>query len=296
MIKIRNLSKAYGARVALENVSFDVDAGESFGLLGASGSGKTTVLHLMCGLLAPDAGEIALEAYGDPRRRAARRGLGLAPQALALYEELSAEENALFFGRLYGLGGAKLDQHVDWALDFVGLRERRAERVRSFSGGMARRLNLACALVHNPPVLLLDEPLAGVDPQSRALLLENIRHLKAHGRTIVYASHHLGEAESLFDRVAILDQGRVLALDTVEDLVAGYGGPAEVVVELAEPPEATDGLPGTFEGATWRFQADDPLAYLASVSQQGAEFVSVRIAAPGLDSVYQSLTGRRATE
>jgi ABC-2 type transport system ATP-binding protein len=294
VIHVKNLSKSFGARLAVDNVAFDVNAGESFGLLGPNGAGKTTTMHLLMGLLEPDAGEIEIAGATDPTRRAVRQNIGLAPQALALYEDLTAEQNVAFFGRLYGLGGAKVDQHVAWALDFVGLSERKRELVRTYSGGMARRLNLACALVHNPPVLLLDEPMAGVDPQSRNLLLENIRHLKAHGRTIVYSSHYLSEAESLCDRVAIMDEGRILALDTVEDLVAGYGGPNQVHVELAGPlPEGIGSQPGTVDGRAWDFQSDDPLPYLAALSAKGADFASVRVEAPGLEAVFLNLTGRR---
>ena len=294
MIRVRDLRKSFGARVALDGLSFDVDPGESFGLLGPNGAGKTTTMHLLAGLMPADSGEIEIVGMADPTRKAVRRNLGIAPQVLALYEDLTAEQNTMFFGRLYGLGGAKLDQHAAWALDFVGLSERKRDPVRTYSGGMARRLNLACALVHNPPVLLLDEPMAGVDPQSRNLLLENIRHLKAHGRTIVYSSHYLAEAETLCDRVAIVDGGRILALDTVEDLVASYGGPAQVEVEFANPPPAAMGdLPGNVAGRTWQFQSDDPLGYLARLSAEGADFTSVRVDAPGLESVFLSLTGRR---
>ena len=294
MIRVRDLTMSFGARVAVEDVAFDVGAGESFGLLGPNGAGKTTTMHLLAGLLEPDAGDIEISGAIDPTRRAVRRNIGLAPQALALYEGLTAEQNALFFGRLYGLGGAKLDQHASWALDFVGLSERKHDLVRTYYGGMARRLNLACALVHNPPVLLLDEPMAGVDPQSRNLLLENIRHLKAHGRTIVYSSHYLSEAESLCDRVAILDEGRILALDTVDDLIASYGGPSQVQVELAAAlPEECGPQPGAIEGRHWRFQSEDPLPHLAALSARGADFVSVHVDAPGLEAVFLNLTGRR---
>jgi ABC-2 type transport system ATP-binding protein len=294
VIHVRNLAKSFGARLAVDNVAFDVNAGESFGLLGPNGAGKTTTMHLLAGLLHPDGGEIEIAGASDPTRRAVRKNIGLAPQALALYEDLTAEQNVMFFGRLYGLGGAKLDQHASWALDFVGLSERKRELVRTYSGGMARRLNLACALVHNPPVLLLDEPMAGVDPQSRNLLIENIRHLKAHGRTIVYSSHYLSEAETLCDRVAIMDEGHILALDTVEDLVAGYGGPNRVHVELAGPlPEGCGPQPGAVDGRSWDFQSEDPLPYLAALSAKGADFVSVRVEAPGLEAVFLNLTGRR---
>ncbi len=293
MIAVRAVAKRFGGRAAVEDLSFDVEAGESFGLFGPTGAGKTAAIHLLAGLAAPDAGTIAIEDGHDPVRKATRRLIGVATQAVSLYEDLTAEQNARLFGRLYGLAGAKLDEHVAWALEFVGLKERRHVRVRRFADGMARRLNLACALVHNPPVLLLDEPLAGADPQSRALLIENIRHLKAHGRTIVLASRRFADAELLCDRVALLDGGRIVALDAVEDLVAGYGGPAQVTVEFAAlPADLPAAMAGTFEGSTWRFASDDPLGDLSSLSARGMQFASVRIDAPGLESAFQSLTGR----
>jgi ABC-2 type transport system ATP-binding protein len=293
MIQVRELAKRFGERSAVDNLSFDVDAGESFGLFGPVGAGKTTTMHLLAGLARPDAGTIAIDELADPTRKATRRRIGIATQALSLYEELTAEQNVRFFGRLYGISGAKLDQHVSWALEFVGLDDRRRDKARSFTAGLARRLNLACALVHNPPVLLLDEPLEGADPQSRALLIENIRHLKAHGRTIVVSSDRFGDAELLCDRVALLAEGRILALDTVEDLIAGYGGPAQVTVEFPEAlADLPADMPGSIQGSTWRFPSDDPLAYLSRLSAQGLQFASVRIEAPGLESVFQSLTGR----
>jgi ABC-2 type transport system ATP-binding protein len=293
MIQVRGLAKRFGEHLAVDDLSFDVDAGESFGLFGPMGAGKTTAMHLLAGLLAPDTGTITIGELPDPTHKATRQQIGVATQTLSLYEELTAEQNARLFGRLYGIAGAKLDEHVAWALEFVGLTERRNDRVRGFMGGMARRLNLACALVHNPPVLLLDEPLEGVDPQSRLLLIENIRHLKAHGRTIVLSSHRFADAELLCDRVAVLAEGRILALDTVEDLIAGHAGPAQVTVEFAEAPaDVPEDMPGSIDGTTWRFPAEDPLAYLSRLSAQGLQFVSVKIDAPGLESAFQSLTGR----
>lgn len=293
MIQVRDLAKSFGDRIAVEGLSFDVEAGEAFGLVGPPAAGKSAAIGLLAGLLAPDAGTVAIDEAPDPTRRDTRRHLGLATQALSLYDDLTAEQNARLFGRLYGLGGAKLDEHVAWALEFVGLSQRRHEVVRRFAGGLARRLNLACALVHNPPVLLLDEPMEGTDPTSRDLIFENIRHLKTHGRTIVFASRNFADAERLCDRVAILAEGRTLALDSVEDLVAGHDGPARVTVELAEPPEdVPEGLPGTIEGTRWTFPSHDPLAYLQRLSAQGLHFASVRIDAPGLESVYQALAAR----
>jgi ABC-2 type transport system ATP-binding protein len=227
VLTVTSLRKSYGDRVAVDGLSFEVGAGETFGLLGPNGAGKTTTMSLVTGLLVPDGGAVSL-AGGPPTAPEVRRKLGLAPQALALYPELTAEENLRFFGRLYGLGGATLPARVGAALALAGLRDRRHDRVSSFSGGMQRRLNLACALVHDPQVILLDEPTAGVDPQSRLHLFEAIEKLEADGRTIVYTSHLMEEVERLCDRIAIMDHGRLLALGTLEELLGAHPGCANL--------------------------------------------------------------------
>lgn len=299
MIQVRSLSKRFDGRLVLDKVSFDVDPGESFALLGPAGAGKTTALYLLAGMLVPDSGRIMIDGVNDPALKATRRLIGFMPQQPSLYDELSAEQNMRFFARLYGVSGARLDQHVAWALDFVRLSEWRHEPVRRFSAGMARRLSLACALAHNPPILLLDEPLAHIDAQSRSLLLDNLKHLKEHDRTIVYCSQLLDDVDALCDKVAIIDQGRILALDTIEDLVAGYGGPSLVTVRFAggQAPDLDD-RPGTVEGDTWRFATDDPLDALSKLADEGDDFrvASVGIEAPGLETVYQSLTGRKGRD
>jgi ABC-2 type transport system ATP-binding protein len=219
VLSVRNLRKSYGDRVAVEDLSFEVARGETFGFLGPNGAGKSTTIACMAGLLAPDSGEISLDG-GSPTDPEVRRSLGLAPQSLALYPELTADENLRFFGRLYGLAGAGLARRIDWALELAGLADRRADRVGTYSGGMQRRLNLACALVHEPKMLLLDEPTAGVDPQSRNHVFTVIERLKAEGLTVVYTTHYMEEVERLCDRIAIIDHGRLLACDTLANLLA----------------------------------------------------------------------------
>ncbi len=218
MIEVQSLRKSYGSLVAVDGVSFRVDRGETFGLLGPNGAGKTTTILMMTGAIRPDAGSVVLNGSADPSQPEGRRQLGLAPQALALYDALSGAENLSFFARLYGLRGAELRERVARALDFVGLTPRKDDRVSAYSGGMQRRLNLAVALLHEPPVLFLDEPTAGVDPQSRNALFDNIEKMSADGRTILYTTHYMEEAERLCDRVAIMDHGRILDLDTVDEL------------------------------------------------------------------------------
>ncbi len=293
MIRVQDLHKHYGAIRAVDGVSFEVRAGETFGLLGPNGAGKTTTLLLLVGALRPDGGTIEIAGEADPRRSAVRRMLGLAPQSMALYDDLTAAENLAFFGRLYGLAGATLRQRVDWALDLAGLAERRKHRTRTFSGGMKRRLNLACALVHDPPVLLLDEPTVGVDPQSRYHIFESIEALRAAGRTILYTTHYMEEAQRLCDRVAILDQGRLLALDTVAGLVAAHGGETVLEVELASLPAGPlDGLP-PLAGRSMSFTTRAPHAELSRLAALGLEIADLELRRPSLETVFLSLTGRR---
>ncbi|HEX7078270.1 MAG TPA: ABC transporter ATP-binding protein [Candidatus Eisenbacteria bacterium] len=194
-IQVNDLRKSYGDLVAVDGVSFAVEAGETFGLLGPNGAGKSTTIGMIVGSLRPDTGTVTVDGEADPTRPAIRRKIGVTPQSLALYAELTAEENLAFFGRLYGLSGDRLKHRVEWALAFAGLTDRRRDRVAAFSGGMQRRLNLVCGLLHEPPVILLDEPSVGVDPQSRNLLFENIEALKREGRTILYTTHYMEEAE-----------------------------------------------------------------------------------------------------
>jgi len=223
-IEVQGLAKAYGPLQAVDGISFQVDPGECFGLLGPNGAGKTTTIHCIVGALRPDAGEVRVDGLPDPTRSAVRARLGVAPQALAIYDDFSAEENLAFFGGLYGLTGSRLRERVDYALELSGLTARRRDRVSTYSGGMQRRLNLVCGLLHDHPVILLDEPTVGVDPQSRNLIFDNIEALKREGRTILYTTHYMEEAERLCDRVAIVDQGRILALDTVQALVRAHAG------------------------------------------------------------------------
>ena len=293
MIQVRGLRKAFGSNVAVDDVSFEIRKGELFGLLGPNGAGKSTTINLLVGALALDAGEIRIDGSSDPMRPIVRRKIGLAPQALALYEELSAEENLAFYGRLYGLRGASLRERVTWCLDLAGLTERRSHLIRTFSGGMKRRINLACALVHAPQVLFLDEPTVGVDPQSRSHVFENLETLHRSGLTILYTTHYMEEAQRLCDRVAIMDQGKILALDTVDELIRKYGGSSMLTAELERPPADPGALPGRLEGTTLRLQTQKPLEDLARLSASGAVFTTLKIERPDLEVVFLALTGRR---
>jgi ABC-2 type transport system ATP-binding protein len=292
MIEVHDLRKSFGSTVAVAGVSFSVRAGETFGLLGPNGAGKSTTIAMLTGALASDAGTIRLAEQGAPSDPATRALIGVAPQALSLYEELTALENLRFFARLYELSGATLTERVDWALEFAGLTDRANSRVKTFSGGMKRRLNLAVALVHDPQVIFLDEPTAGVDPQSRNHIFDRVEALRAIGRTVVYTTHYMEEAQRLCDRVAIMDHGKILDLDTIPELLARYGGRAVVKGELVRPPIHGVDLPGELDGSSLRFESDRPLEEIARLSSAGVAFQTLEVARPDLETVFLSLTGR----
>jgi linearmycin/streptolysin S transport system ATP-binding protein len=278
VIALRGLRKRYGAASpALDGLSLEVRAGEVFGLLGPNGAGKTTTVSIVTGLLVPDEGTVDLLGLGSPAQPEVRRRLGLAPQALALYDGLTGEENVALFGRLFGLDGEHLRERVKAALDFVGLRDRGHDAVAIYSGGMKRRLNLAVAVVHDPDLVVLDEPTVGVDPQSRNLIFDNIRALRTAGKTVVYTTHYMEEAERLCDRVGILDHGRLLALDTVPGLLRAHAAKPVLVVEVA--------------GEEQRIESDDPLATLNEIAARES-ITSFRVERPHLEQVFLHLTGR----
>jgi linearmycin/streptolysin S transport system ATP-binding protein len=224
-LEVVNVRKRYGAATALDGVSFQVRDGEMFGLLGPNGAGKTTLLSIVSALLEPTSGEV--HVFGQrvtPRNRDVRRQLGIVPQELAIYGELTARENLVFFGELYGLAGHTLQKRVGQILAAMGLEDRADRRVDTFSGGMKRRLNLGAALVHQPQLLLLDEPTTGVDPQSRNHVFEEVRRLNAAGVTIVYTSHYMEEVQALCARIGIIDHGRLIACDTLQGLLRQLQG------------------------------------------------------------------------
>ena len=300
MIKAENLSKRYGDVAAVDDISFDVSKGETFGLLGPNGAGKSTTIKILCGLLKPDNGSVTLDGKTDPGLMEVRLSLGVVPQTLAIYEELSAQQNLLFFGRLYGLGGRELKKRIKDRLKIAGLAQRSKERVSKYSGGMKRRLNIVCSLMHDPPILLLDEPTVGVDPQSRNLIFDTIEDMKKQGRTIIYTTHYMEEAQRLCDRVAILDHGRILDMDSIENLISKHGGPSHIEAELEEKPSDLDKIRSSvdnkelhLEGQTLRFETGQPMESLAKLNRSGVRFRSLKVQTANLEDVFLNLTGRR---
>jgi ABC-2 type transport system ATP-binding protein len=235
MLEAASLRKRFGTLTAVDDVSLSLRAGEIVGLLGPNGAGKTTTVSMLAGLVRPDEGRVLIK--GEPLAGDTdpiKRQIGLVPQDLALYDDLTARDNLTFFGGLYGLRGGALDRAMTETLGLVGLSDRVRDRVATFSGGMKRRLNLAASLLHDPAILLLDEPTVGVDPQSRAFIFDNLEMLRDQGKALLYTTHYMEEAERLCGRIVIIDRGRVIADDTLAGLIARLPAVNRVVVELAK--------------------------------------------------------------
>ena len=277
MITFENIRKTYGKTIAVDGISLTITPHQVFGLLGPNGAGKTTLVNMAVGLAKPDSGSVNISGLGSPRNPTVRLNIGVAPQTLSLYNDLSAEENLECFGRIYGLRGAQLQERVAWSLDFVELRERKNDRVKKFSGGMKRRLNLAVALVHNPEFLILDEPTVGVDTQSRNAIFENIEQLKKEGCTVIYTTHYIEEAERLCDRVGIVDHGKLLALDSVDALIKQHGGNSTIVMEKADGEQTVE--------------TQNPIEDILRLQNEPG-LLGFRVLRPSLETVFLSLTGR----
>jgi ABC-2 type transport system ATP-binding protein len=307
MLEIRNLRKAYGATVAVDGVSFRIEKGQTLGLLGPNGAGKTTTVSVISGLISPDSGEVLIEgrALGGDTDPVKQR-IGLVPQDLALYDELSAQANLEFFGALYELSGASLAKAAGAALELVGLTDKVREKVKNFSGGMKRRLNLAVALLHDPDLLLLDEPTVGVDPQSRNAIFENLETLKQRGKTLLYTTHYMEEAERLCDRLVVMDHGRVIANDTLHGLYRMLPASNVLSVEL-EGDAATFPLDdlrllagvqsaemadGALRIGVGNLAADTP-RILEWLNARGRSFTHLVTERPDLETVFLTLTGRK---
>jgi ABC-2 type transport system ATP-binding protein len=302
-LEVRDLHKRYGETVALDGVSFHVAEGEMFGLLGPNGAGKTTLMSILSCLMSPTAGSARLE--GRPLRtddRPRRRRIGIVPQELAVYGELTARENLQFFGELYGIRGAALQQRVKEVLAAIGLEDRAESRVGTFSGGMKRRLNLGAALIHQPALVLLDEPTTGVDPQSRNHIFEEIRRVNRAGVTVLYTSHYMEEVQALCTRIGIMDHGRLIACDTLPALLRHLEGLIRIRVPKVTSLllERLGQLPGVRvterEGDTVELEGHEVKATLLRVvsllNELQIELTSLETEEPNLERVFLHLTGR----
>ena len=305
MIEVERLRKSFNSLVAVDDVGFTVGDGEIFGLLGPNGAGKTTTINMICGVLKPDGGRVLIGGKDIwLESKTVKKGLAVVPQEIAVYEDMTARDNLNFWGSLYGLRGSDLKSRVDEALTRVGLSDRAADKVKGFSGGMKRRLNLCMGLLHRPKVLLLDEPTVGIDPQARLNILDVVRDVAAAGTTVLYTTHYMDEAEDLCDRIAIIDHGKILTVGTLDELTR-LAGEAEVLR-----------LNGSFEDGDARrrleavagvrvLKADDGvavlsvdaggpglLAVLPKILEADLDVNDVSIQQPNLQSVFISLTGK----
>jgi linearmycin/streptolysin S transport system ATP-binding protein len=307
MLQVNGVYKRYGDLVAVDTVSFRVEPGETVGVLGPNGAGKTTTISMIAGLLAPDRGEVLIEgrvAHGDSDPL--KRRIGLVPQELALHDELSANQNLALFGAIYGLKGAALQGSMAAALDLAGLADRAKDRVGTFSGGMKRRLNLAAALLHEPQILLLDEPTVGVDPQSRNAIFSSLEELRRQRKTLVYTTHYMEEAERLCDRIVIIDHGKVIANDTLEAVRRLVPQVNLLEVELVDPDGAAwcqrlrlvEGvdlaeLEGSLLRVTMRDLTETTPRVLGWLHQNGVAYRHLASQRADLETVFLSLTGRK---
>ncbi len=304
MIRVEELRKSYGRTLAVDGISFQARPGEIFGLLGPNGAGKTTTISILSGLLAPTAGSVTVDGRPmSPTAAAVKRTMGIVPQEIALYDELNARENLSFWGGLYGLSGSRLRGRVDEVLALIGLTDGAGDRVKTFSGGMKRRLNLGLGLVHEPTVLLLDEPTVGVDPQARINILEVIRQVAASGKTVLYTTHYMQEAEELCQRLAIMDHGRILAEGSVEELKRMVGeGEIVTVRGRFSAEEMRRSLDGNVDVRA--VSLEDHQAMLAVQGGRGSTRVlqdllarslaieEIAVRQPSLEQVFIKLTGR----
>ncbi len=307
ILEVRNLVKNYGSTAAVKGVSFNIEEGEIFSLLGPNGAGKTTTISVLSTLLAPTSGDVRVGGHSvvsEPMK--VRNLIGVVPQEIALYDDLTAHENLIFWGQMYNLSGKTLTDRVQQVLQEIELADRAKDRVRTFSGGMKRRVNIGVGLLHRPRLLFMDEPTVGIDPQSRRAILDSVKALNRQGMTVLYTTHYMEEAQELSDRVGIIDHGELIALGTQNELTRQVGENDALVLEVGEGEnvrqlcEAAKSIPGVVEsdtsGSTLTIIAPEAEEILAPVIVQAnalnVKIHSVAIQEPNLEAVFLHLTGR----
>jgi ABC-2 type transport system ATP-binding protein len=306
MLSVRGLRKSFGARRAVDGVGFTITASEIYGLLGPNGAGKTTTISMIAGILTRDAGQITIDGIDIDAGSPARALIGIVPQAIALYLDLTGRENLDFWGRMYDLNGAALHHAIENALEAVGLTQRADEIVSTYSGGMQRRLNLACGVLHQPKLLILDEPTVGVDPQSRSAIFDLIERMRDQGAAILYTTHYMEEAERLCARIGIIDGGRLIAEGTRAQLVASLAQDTRIEIGFGagDSLERAARIVGSVEGVHMASAQDNRLpivadhganrlpALLSTLLNAGMIADNVRVVEPNLEDVFLKMTGR----
>ena len=302
---MNNVMKRYGEKLALDNLNLNVVEGEILGLLGPNGAGKTTAIHILCGLINADSGDIIVfDKVQNIKNLDIRKDMGLVTQSITVFQDLSAIENLRYFGSLYGLRGAQLNQAVIEALEFVGLSEHGKKKPKTFSGGMQRRLNIACAIIHKPKLVIMDEPTVGVDPQSRNHILESVKKIAANGTTVIYTSHYMEEVEAVCDRVSIMDAGRVVVEGTIEDLINRIQHEQKVHFSALMPSDALTAdvkaiagvkdvvVSGNVYTVTSAYGSQNVSRIMEIVGRHGG-VTSFSEDKPNLEDVFLTLTGKR---
>ena len=304
-IEVTNLRKSFGDFQAVKDASFHAEAGEVLSLLGPNGAGKSTTISMLSGLLVPSDGDACIMGHSVTKEpEAAKKSLGVVPQDIALYPDLSARENLVFWGKMYGLRGAELKARVDEVLEIIGLADRQKDHVGKYSGGMKRRVNIGAALLHKPAVVIMDEPTVGIDPQSRRHILDNVKELNQKGMTVLYTTHYMEEAAELSHHIAIMDQGKVIAYGTHDELIKMVGEQTRIDLGLNTVAEKVLDAWRSAEGVSQIDATDGKVTALVddsnrvlprlfdAASRAGVRITSVDIQEPNLETVFLHLTGR----
>jgi ABC-2 type transport system ATP-binding protein len=304
-IEVQSLHKSFGDLQAVQGVDFTVEQGEILSLLGPNGAGKSTTISMLAGLLEPDEGDALIMGHSIRRAaEAAKASLGVVPQDIALYPDLSARENLVFWGKMYDLRGAALQARVDEVIETIGLTDRQKDHVSKFSGGMKRRVNIGAALLHKPAVVIMDEPTVGIDPQSRRHILDNVKELNRGGMTVLYTTHYMEEAAELSDHILIMDQGRVIAGGTHAELIRLVGEQTRIDLALNVEAEKVIAAWGHIPGVSHAAAEDGRISVLVDDSNRvlpllfeqanslGARITTVEIQEPNLETVFLHLTGK----
>ncbi|MFZ3070687.1 MAG: ATP-binding cassette domain-containing protein [Anaerolineaceae bacterium] len=307
ILEVQNLVKKYGNNIAVNGISFTIEEGEIFSLLGPNGAGKTTTISVLSTLFTPTSGDAILCGHSVTHEpMAVKRCIGIVPQELALYEDLTTLENLNFWGQMYGLSGKQLVVRVNEVLEQIGLKDRAKEHIKTYSGGMKRRVNIGVGLLHKPRLLFMDEPTVGIDPQSRRAILDSVKELNRQGMTILYTTHYMEEAQELSDRVGIIDHGELIALGTQAELTRQVDGTDTLVLHLGEneDPQPLVNRLQTLEGVRRADATDHEISIVTPSAEEliapavscaneiGVKIHSIDIREPNLEAVFLHLTGR----